>query len=943
MRHDEIGCLRYTIRRLGPDTGTGPAQPEPGFTEESKLTTHDGTKEKRFLDALEALFTGAEVEGDSGFINLMRMKRGYFKSIRPKLMETIDERAEKDTAFREELFDKLYTFFSRYFCESGSIYFRHLPAFSKTYERVYAGGEDVALSWKTQMLYYVKSDILVRSMPVVLGIEDRGPGTGNIKRFYFDASGIEHKRNNERREFVFEFAKVEKAMEGNVVHLKVSYSQRGKKTNLETIIKQAHSPDKRGQGGVTSSARVTLTEDDLQGAFRVFKRQTEADFFINKDARGFLREQFDLWLYQYMFREETIFEQERLNQLQAIQQTACDIIDFIAQFEDELRRAWEKPKFARNVNYVVTLDKLPAALLSKVANHKGAQAQIKEWLELDLVDEKFSMTELHKGQGKLDVAANGPTNDNHRFLPLDTRHFKELELEILDALGDLDEALDGELAHSENWQALNTLQKRYRDRVKCIHIDPPYNTKTSGFLYQNEYKHSSWLTMMENRVNMVLELLLEDGSFLCHIDENEYERLQLLMENTGLLNAGTVIWDKKNPMMGAKGIATQHEYILWRTRHEGSFYLKNTNAKLILAKAEELVKKYGGVNDDTQEKFARWIDSNEGFTGGERSYRFLNEDGRVFQSAALIWPNPSKPPEQFFVPLTHPTTNKPCPVPSRGWSRSPEKMQELLRRNEIIFGKDHTVQPRRKIFLNQDTRRVVSTVIQDGKRGKVEIDNLGLEFPYCHPTSLYEKLVNAASTNENGVVLDYFAGSGTTAHAVINLNREDGGNRKYLLIEMGDYFHTVLLPRIKKVIYSKDWKDGKPTSREGSSHFLKYYTLEQYEETLKNARYEDGEQLELDSLKSPFEQYVFFGDDKFAHAVKPLKNGKLKINLHNLYPDVDIAESLSNILGKPIRRRTADTVTFTDDTEEKINPAAMTEEEKRHFISLIKPYLWWGE
>ena len=107
----------------------------------------NGIKEKRFLDALGSLFTGAEVEGDSGFVNLMRIKHSYFKSLRPTLMETIDRRAEPKTAFREELFDKLYTFFSRYFCESGSIYFRHLPAFAKTYERVYADGQDVALSW----------------------------------------------------------------------------------------------------------------------------------------------------------------------------------------------------------------------------------------------------------------------------------------------------------------------------------------------------------------------------------------------------------------------------------------------------------------------------------------------------------------------------------------------------------------------------------------------------------------------------------------------------------------------------------------------------------------------------------------------------------------------------------------------------------------------------
>ncbi len=125
--------------------------------------------------------------------------------------------------------------------------------------------------------------------------------------------------------------------------------------------------------------------------------------------------------------------------------------------------------------------------------------------------------------------------------------------------------------------------------------------------------------------------------------------------------------------------------------------------------------------------------------------------------------------------------------------------------------------------------------------------------------------------------------------------------------------------------------------------YLKYYAPEHYEETLRHARYQDGKQLEIDSLKSPFEQYVFFSDDKLAHAVKPLKSGKLKINLHDLYPDVNVAESLSNVLSKPIRRRTANNVTFTDGTVEKIDPDTMTEKEKLHFISLIKPYLWWGE
>ena len=891
-----------------------------------------GAKETRFLDALEALFTGAEVEGDSGFVNLMQMKRAHFKDIRPQLMAEIDKHTKQGSAFREELFDKLYTFFHRYFCESGSIYFRHLPAFSKTYERVYEDGRDVALSWKTQMLYYVKSDVLVRSMPVELNAEDRSQTT---RRFYFDASEFEHKRNNEKREFFFTFSAVKKEKGKRVIHIQVSYSRQGKKTKTDDILKQARKAD------------VRLSEDELQRAVAIFRRQTEADFFINKDARGFLREQFDLWVYQYLFREETVFEEKRIKQIQAIKDTAYHIIDFIAQFEDELRRVWEKPKFVRNVNYVMTLDKLTDGVLKKTVKHKGAKAQIKEWRELGLVDDKFSMKTVFSGQKTLD-GGNG-VNSDYRFLPLDTKHFKDLELKILGDLGNLDEALDGELVHSENWQALNTLQRKYAGKTKCVHIDPPYNTKTSGFLYRNEYRHSSWLTMMDNRINVALEFLSGDGSFLCHIDEHEYERLHLMMDNTGLLNAGTVIWDKKNPMMGAKGIATRHEYILWRTRYEGAFYLKNTNIQFILAKAKEFIEQYGGVNDKMRMEFIKWIDSNKHFSGGERSYRFLDEDGRIYQSVGMGAPE-SRTDPKFHCPIMHPKTKKPCHPPANGWSRTPEKIEELIERGEVVFGKDQSIQPRRKVFLHREAKRAISTVIQSGKRGKMEIDNFGLEFPYCHPTSLYEELVNASSINGNGFILDYFAGSGTTAHAVINLNREDGGNRKYLLIEMGEYFHTVLLPRIKKVVYSKDWKNGKPTSHKGSSHFLKYYTLEQYEEALKNARYKDGNQLELDSAKSPFEQYVFFGDDKLAHVVKHKKgkskskrNGKLEINIKDIYPDIDIAESLSNILGKQIRKRTADTITFEDGSTEEINLAKMTEEEKVRFVSLIKPYLWWGE
>ena len=887
-----------------------------------------GAKERRFLKALEELFIGAKVDGDSGFVNLMRVKHVYFESIRSDLMKNIDQRAREHTSFREELFDKLYTFFSHYFCESGSIYYRNLPAFSKTYERVYSEDEDVDLVWKTRMLYYVKSDILVRSMPVTF-VRSKIPY--DELTFFINATDIEHKKNNVRKEFVFDFKKFELAKDGKKIHLRVTYSQSGRRTNIEKIIRD-----------VKTASDIIVSAEELNNAFRIFRMQTEADFFINKNAREFLEERFNLWMYQYLFQEESIFEQSRLDQLQAIRDTAFDIIEFIAQFEDELRKVWEKPKFARSVHYVMTLDKLPRKLIKKIVSHSGIGKQITEWRQLNLVDKNFSSENLHRLPEKLNID-NG-LSDEFLFLPLDTKYFESLKLDILDTLGDLDLTLDGEVVHSENWQALNTLRSRFSGQIDCVHIDPPYNTKSRGFLYQNEYRHSSWLTMMENRLEATVDLLTDSGDLLCHIDENEYERLHLLFEKFDILDAGTIIWDKKNPMLGGTGIAMQHEYILWRSRKDSSIRLRPAIGKLILDKVDALIRNHGSVNEQVRSEFRKWIRDYNELSGGERAYELIDDNGRVYRGVSMSWPNETKPPEKFFIPLVHPVTGNPCPVPQRGWSRTPEKMQELLERNEIIFGKDENVQPTRKVFLSSITGRQVSSVIQDAGRGKNDIDKLGLQFPYCHPISLYKNLLGAATSPDSGDwVFDYFAGSGTTGHAVIELNKDDGGDRRYVLVEMGDYFHTVLIPRLKKVIFSKDWKNGKPTSNHGTSHAFKYYSLEQYEECLKNSRYKDSKQLELDSMKSPFEQYVFFGDAKLSHVVNQPDENTIDINLFDLYPDIDIAESLSNVLGKHIRRISTDHVTFADGSVEKIDPSTMSEQEKQHFISVLKPYLWWGE
>lgn len=176
--------------------------------------------------------------------------------------------------------------------------------------------------------------------------------------------------------------------------------------------------------------------------------------------------------------------------------------------------------------------------------------------------------------------------------------------------------------------------------------------------------------------------------------------------------------------------------------------------------------------------------------------------------------------------------------------KSPETLKALVERNEIIFGEDEAVQPRRKLFLTEETKRQLSSVISDSSRGKKDIEKLGLEFPYCHPVSLYVSLLGAAAPDGEDIVLDYFAGSGTTGHALIELGREDGEQRKFILVEVEEYFDSVLIPRIKKVIFSPEWKDGKPqrmaTTQEAERgpRIVKYIRLESYEDTLNNISFE---------------------------------------------------------------------------------------------------------
>ena len=265
------------------------------------------------------------------------------------------------------------------------------------------------------------------------------------------------------------------------------------------------------------------------------------------------------------------------------------------------------------------------------------------------------------------------------------------------------------IIEGENLAVLKLLSNSYREQVKCIYIDPPYNTG-KDFVYsdkfnqdkkeywedaeitENGYKidtntetdgrfHSNWLNMMYSRLLIARQLLKEDGVIAIHIDEHEEHHLRKLCEDVfGEENfLGNIIWDKQNPKGDAKGIGYQHENIvLFAKSSEYLFSVSDLkrekpNAIAIINKAKNVFKKVKKIGlEGVNEEFREWIKCQD-FSGGEKAYNKIDENGDVFRGVSMAWPNKKKAPDQYFIPLIHPITKKECPIPERGWRNPPRR------------------------------------------------------------------------------------------------------------------------------------------------------------------------------------------------------------------------------------------------------------------------------
>ncbi|MDG6895161.1 site-specific DNA-methyltransferase [Volucribacter amazonae] len=534
----------------------------------------------------------------------------------------------------------------------------------------------------------------------------------------------------------------------------------------------------------------------------------------------FLRRELDFYIKNEVMHLENIqhadgFKQieSSLRQIQVLRTIALELIDFLAQLENFQKKLWLKKKFIASCHYLVTLDRLPEELLPEVLANEN---QLRQWQGLFHFDKNVYQGDIKKFL------------QNEPHLVVDTSLFPtQFQWKLLSLLSDkydLDDSTDGVLIHADNFQALNLLQARYREQVKCIYIDPPYNTQNDGFIYKDGYPHSSWLSLMENRLLAAYSLLRQDGVNFISIDDNEQAQLKILCDEVyGASNFISSICHKSRASISNDKIISQnHNFLLFFSKDYLSIHCQRKMFGVIAN-----LDGYNKVDKNGDKYKLTPVDGPGGASKGNPYYEFMGVSGY--------------------------------------WRYSFETMNKLYEQGHLVVTKNNI---QKKTYLKDmiNKRQTVTTWWEEGfltSNGTRDLDHI-LTNDFSNPKNinLIKQIVDISSNYINEpLTLDYFAGSGTTAHAVINLNRDDGGKRKYILVEQGEYFDTVLKPRVQKVIYSEKWKNGKPDADKdkgfnGVSQLVKVLKLESYEDTLNNLELKGQAKL-FDSLsESAREDYL---------------------------------------------------------------------------------------
>ena len=378
---------------------------------------------------------------------------------------------------------------------------------------------------------------------------------------------------------------------------------------------------------------------------------------------------------------------------------------------------------------------------------------------------------------------------------------------------------DNLIIHGDNLHALKALLPRYAGRVKCIYIDPPYNTGNEGWVYNDKVnsplmkewlekngpvddedleRHDKWLAMMWPRLHLLRDLLSEDGVIFVSIDDNEQHHLRMMMDEVFGQDhfVATFMWHSTKSNTNPALVSNSHTYNIVYARDLG------------VLKRERKAFKFPAI-----------------VTGFENP----DEDSRGPWKADPFEAGGTRPNQMYEI--TNPLTGETF-YPSQGncWKNDYTRFQDLVRDNRIVFGKTGRGRPQRKRFLSEASNRGLTPHTWWDDAGTTTSATTSLKailadskFSNPKPVELLHRIIKLA-THEDSIILDSFAGSGTTAHAVLSLNKEDGGNRKFILVECEEYADTITAERVRSVIRGLPTAKDK-SSKEGVGGSFTYATL----------------------------------------------------------------------------------------------------------------------
>jgi adenine-specific DNA-methyltransferase len=800
-----------------------------------------------------------------------------------------------------EVFSLLANFFKRYFDNGDFISMRR---YKKDVYAIPYEGEEVKLHWANADQYYIKTSEYFKVYRFKLS-------NGKTATFELIEASTEQNNNksqgDKERRFAIYIDKVCETV-GDEFKIYFTYEPTDKKVTQKDLLEKAFDAVKTQiPQDFIDLLSVRPTEKDkqrtlLQKHLNDYTARNTFDYFIHKDLGGFLTRELDFYIKnEVLFIDDlnTRDEQEFLKQLskiKAIKKIGEKIIAFLAQLENFQKKLWLKKKMVVECNYCITLDRVPKELYSEILNN---QDQIQEWTKLFAIDD-IKAQEVGGLFPENKVGFTNPLTldflNQNPFLVLDTTFFAEsFKWQLIGSIENFDEQCDGLLINSENFQALNLLIFRYKNNVDYCYIDPPYNTDSAPILYKNDYKDSSWLTLMNDRLGIGKHLLSENAAQTIAIDDAEMVELSQLSNQVFFNYRNTKITVVHNP----KGSITKdfnrvHEYAIFLTPADKNKIIERS---LNLNEKPRKLRRWGENSLRTERRlsfYPIYVKGNEIVDVGvvpDDNYH-PNKKNTIDGDIIAIWPI-----DQDGV--------------ERRWNFGLDSIRENLERITIIeeggvldLFVTHEMNVPKTMWNGGD--------YDAGNYGNTLLINIIGKKLFDFPKSikLLEQCLNVTVKSKTGaLILDYFGGSGTTGHAVINLNREDQGKRKFILVEMGEYFNIVTKPRIQKVVYSKDWKDGKPVSREGISHCFKYMRLESYEDTLNNLALQktSTQQLALEN-NANFKEGYMLNYMLDVEAKDSLLNLEWFVNPFNCYLNitknnelqptkVDLVETFNYLIG----------------------------------------------